>query len=99
VGEFNLPVLRRDMPHFSGDGTMSLTVFIAFCVLGLDFLIYVLLQWTYGDKRRAMQKKLAAQRAAMAPAKPRPFVVQTVKPGPVTRERLQRVRARMAGAA
>jgi hypothetical protein len=75
---------------------MSLTVFIAFCVLGLDFLIYVLLQWTYGDKRRAMQKKLAAHRAAMAPAKPRPFVV---KPGPVTRERLQRVRARMAGAA
>jgi hypothetical protein len=78
---------------------MSLTIFIAVCVLGLDFLIYVLLQWTYGDKRRAMQKKLAAQRAAMTPGKLRPFVVPTVKAGAVTRARLQRVRARMAGAA
>jgi hypothetical protein len=75
---------------------MSLTVFIAICVLGLDFLLYVLFQWTYADKRRALQRKVSAQRKAM---KIRPFVVDSPKAGPLTRARLERVRARMAGAA
>lgn len=44
---------------------MSITVFLAVCVLGLDFMIYVLFQWTYGDKRRAIARQVAVQRNAL----------------------------------
>jgi uncharacterized membrane protein YccC len=78
---------------------MSLNVFMTVCVLALDFLIYVLFQWTYGDKRRAMAKKLAEQRKAMQGESSRAFVARLRKSGPVTQARLQRVRERMAGMA
>jgi hypothetical protein len=78
---------------------MSVNIFMGLCVLGVDFLIYVLFQWTYGDKRRAMQKKLAEQRKAMEVEKSRPFLVPSRKGGAVTQARLQRVRERMAGVA
>jgi len=74
---------------------MSLTVFIAVCVLGIDFLIYILFQWTFGDKRRALQKTLAQQRQALQAEPPRPFVVSSRKTGPQTQARLQKVRERM----
>ena len=82
-----------------GDGMMSLNVFMAVCVLGVDFLIYVLFQWTYGDKRRALQKKLAEQRNAMEAERTRPFVLPPKSFEAVTQARLQRVRERMAGVA
>jgi hypothetical protein len=44
---------------------MSTTVFLAVCVLGLDFMIYVLFQWTYGDKRSAIARQVAVQRNAL----------------------------------
>lgn len=53
---------------------MSLTVFLALCILGLDFLIYVLFHWTYGDRRAALARRIAAQRSALQEP-PRPFVV------------------------
>ena len=31
---------------------MSLTAFLAICVLGLDFMIFVLFKWLYGEKNR-----------------------------------------------
>lgn len=31
---------------------MSRTLFLALSILGMDFLLYVLFQWTYGDRRR-----------------------------------------------
>lgn len=74
---------------------MSLTVFLALCVLGIDFLIYVLFQWTYGDKRKAMERKLAAQRNAMKEEASRPFVVASRKAAPETAKRLRLVRERM----
>ncbi len=43
---------------------MSLNVFVTLCIVGIDFLVYFLFQWTYGDKRRAMARKLAAIRRA-----------------------------------
>ncbi len=76
---------------------MSLTVFLALCILGLDFLIYVLFQWMYGDKRRAIEKKLAAQREAMNLERPGPVLVSSRKNHSETQLRLQKVRARMAG--
>jgi hypothetical protein len=31
---------------------MPLTLFLAFSILGLDFLLYALFQWTYGERDR-----------------------------------------------
>ena len=43
---------------------MSLTVFIAICVLGLDFMIFVLFQWLYGEKNHNRFRRSAARRHA-----------------------------------
>jgi hypothetical protein len=40
---------------------MSTTMFLAFCILGCDFLLYVLFQWTYGEKHRKHANRLAAR--------------------------------------
>jgi hypothetical protein len=40
---------------------MSLTVFLAFCILGCDFLLYVLFQWIYGEKHRKHARRVAAR--------------------------------------
>lgn len=41
---------------------MSLTVFLALCILGCDFLLYVLFQWIYGEKHRKHARRIAARR-------------------------------------
>jgi hypothetical protein len=41
---------------------MSLTVFLAICILGCDLLLYILFQWIYGEKRRERSRRLAARR-------------------------------------
>jgi len=41
---------------------MSLTVFLAFCILGCDFLLYVLFQWVYGEKHKNHARRVAARR-------------------------------------
>ncbi|MGA2429116.1 MAG: hypothetical protein ABSH13_11520 [Candidatus Acidiferrum sp.] len=43
---------------------MSVTTFLAFCILGLDFMIYALFQWIYGEKRRAFARQVAARKRA-----------------------------------
>jgi hypothetical protein len=43
---------------------MGLTVFFAFCILGLDFMIYVLFKLLYGDRRSVIARRVAAQREA-----------------------------------
>jgi len=45
----------------SGEVLMSITVFLAFCILGCDFLLYVLFQWTYGEKHRKHARRTAAR--------------------------------------
>jgi len=55
---------------------MTLNIFITLCILGIDFLIYVLFQWTYGDKRSAMARKIAAHRNAL---KPQPDLILITK--------------------
>lgn len=37
---------------------MSINVFLAFCVLGADFLIYFLFQLVDGEKRRTRRRRL-----------------------------------------
>jgi hypothetical protein len=41
---------------------MSLTVFLAICILGCDLLLYILFQWIYGEKRRERSRRLASRR-------------------------------------
>ena len=74
---------------------MSLYVFVGLCVVGVDVLIYILLQWMYGDTRRALAKKLEAQRSAMSPQRSQPFVVASHPHSTVTRQRLQKVKHRL----
>jgi hypothetical protein len=57
---------------------MSLTVFLALCILGLDFMIYVLFKLLYGDRRSVVARRVAAQReAARAEAAGLTFVPAT----------------------
>lgn len=41
---------------------MSITMFLAFCILGCDFMLYVLFQWIYGEKHRNRTRRLATRR-------------------------------------
>jgi len=75
---------------------MWLGIFLTLCILGVDFLIYFLFQWTYGDKRAAMQSKLASQREAMKQQAAKPFLLSSQRGRPETQVRLQKIRARMA---
>jgi hypothetical protein len=45
---------------------MSFTVFMALCILGCDFLIYVLYQWAFGERRRTLMRRAASRRRAEA---------------------------------
>ena len=58
---------------------MSPTIFLAFFILGMDFTLYALFQWTHGDKRRSIARRLAAFKRASQDSSPRPFVVASQK--------------------
>jgi hypothetical protein len=58
---------------------MSTTIFIAFCILGLDFMIYAFFRWTYGDKRNKLARQLAARKNALQEPSPRPFLIASRK--------------------
>jgi hypothetical protein len=61
---------------------MGLTVFFALAILGIDFLIYALFEWTWGDKRRAIARQVAAHRKAYDTQPRRPFLVPSQKTPP-----------------
>jgi hypothetical protein len=54
---------------------MSLTIFIALCVLGCDVLIYILYQWAFGESRRIREGRAAARRRAEAAKDPHSHLV------------------------
>ena len=41
---------------------MTLKLFMAICILGLDVLIYILFQWTLGEKGRTSRRRPKAKR-------------------------------------
>lgn len=80
-----------------------LGIFIALCIVGIDFLLYFLFQWMYGEKRATIAKKVAAQRLALEKERQEaeeqqrgPFLVHATKGGAVTQERLKKIRQRMS---
>jgi hypothetical protein len=76
---------------------MSATVFLAFCILGCDFLLYVLYQWTYGERRRGPSRRSRAPKLAMHEPDARPFLVSSRRSVGRVVERPLRVRQRIAG--
>jgi hypothetical protein len=58
---------------------MSTTIFIAFCILGLDFMIYAFFRWTFGEKRDKLARELAARKNALQEPSPRPFLIASRK--------------------
>jgi hypothetical protein len=58
---------------------MSITVFIAFCILGLDFMVYAFFRWTFGDRRDKLARQLAARKNALQEPSPRPFLLASRK--------------------
>jgi len=58
---------------------MSATVFLAVCILGCDFLLYFLYQWTYGEKRRGLSRRSARRKIGVNQPDARPFLIATRK--------------------
>ena len=54
---------RQDLTR-PGVATMSLTIFLALCILGMDFMIYALFKLLYADRRSLVARRVAAQREA-----------------------------------
>jgi hypothetical protein len=69
---------------------MSITLFLTFCILGLDFMVYAFFRWTYGDKRDKLARELAARKSALQEPSSRPFLITSQKAalggGRVTKE-------------
>lgn len=55
--------------------SMPLTVFFVFCILGCDFMIVVLFQWLYGEKRREQCARSASRKHAMPSETPLHYVL------------------------
>jgi|SRR4029077_3352905 len=75
---------------------MSATVFLAICILGCDFLLYFLFQWTYGEKRRGLSRRSRAPKGAVDQPDPRPFLVSSRRSSAGRVQRPQSMRERTA---
>ena len=75
---------------------MSATLFLVFCILGCDFLLYVLFQWTYGERRRGLSRRSKAPKTAMNQPDPRPFLVAARRSAMGGGERRESVDERIA---
>jgi len=59
---FSAPAMNVDG---SGRG-MTLTVFLALSILGMDFLLYALFQWTYGERHRKRARSRIARSGSIS---------------------------------
>jgi hypothetical protein len=75
---------------------MSATLFLALCILGCDFLLYFLFQWTYGEKRRGLSRKSRTPMSSMNQPDARPFLVASRKSATGGVQRLQTTRRKTA---
>src|SRR5271165_4074922 len=58
---------------------MSATVFLAICILGCDFLLYFLYQWTYGEKHRGLSRRSVRPKVGVNQPDARPFLIAARK--------------------
>lgn len=61
MGTLQLSCSGRSFHTSPSEVEMSLTVFLAICILSCDFLLYVLFQWVYGEKHRKHARRVAAR--------------------------------------
>lgn len=54
-------------------------MFLAICILGCDFLLYVLYQWTYGEKRSGLSRRWRAPKTIVGQQNVQPFLVASPK--------------------
>lgn len=76
---------------------MSATLFLAFCILGCDFLLYFLFQWTYGERRRGLARRSTAPKGAMNQPDARPFLIASRKGASGRERQLQNARRQIVG--
>jgi hypothetical protein len=62
VSASNISLALKAICIRSREANMSITMFLAFCILGCDFMLYVLFQWIYGEKHRNRARRLATRR-------------------------------------
>jgi hypothetical protein len=84
-------------PKAFGEGTMSLNIFLMICILGIDFMIYVLFQWIFGDKRSAIARQVALSRKILSEESARPYVVASQHTANGSTENKQSTAAAAAG--
>jgi hypothetical protein len=58
---------------------MPVNVFVALCIMSIDFMIYAFFQWTYGDKRSALARQSTHKNALDEQQSHRPFLVPPQK--------------------
>lgn len=71
---------------------MTLTVFMAICILGCDVLIYFLFQWTLGEKGRTRRYRGGSKRRLASGQETELFVVPAQRKFPAKRARVLRYR-------
>ena len=64
---------------------MSFTLFMTLCILGCDFLIYILYQWAFGERRRTLMRRTASRRRAEALRNPQDRPTATAQKSPATK--------------
>lgn len=64
---------------------MSFTLFMALCILGCDFLIYILYQWAFGERRRALMRRAPSRRRFEALQNPQVRPTATAKKSSATK--------------
>jgi hypothetical protein len=65
---------------------MPFNVFVALCILGLDFMIFVLFKLLYGDRRSVIARRVAEQRKAAKAEASGLFLVPAKKTAPPSQE-------------
>jgi hypothetical protein len=75
---------------------MPLNIFLAFCILGIAFMIYAFFQWIYGDKRSTLARQIAAHKNALKEQSHRPFLLAPQKAPLGAQERSDSVGGRVA---
>jgi len=75
---------------------MSATLFLALCIVGCDFLLYFLYQWTYGERRRGLSRRSRSPKIAMNQPDARPFLVSSRRSAARSTQRVQMMRQGIA---
>jgi len=75
---------------------MSATIFLAICILGCDFLLYVLYQWNYGERRRGLSRRPRALRTTVEQQNVEPFLAASRKRAAGPKGNLRVIRGRAA---